>query len=77
MTGLLLFAAFGCLAGGIAARLYPGEKPLGWLPTIGLGVVGSVVGGVPFGEGPAGLVGSVIGSVVVLYGVRKWSESNG
>jgi len=39
-------------------------------------VVGSVAGGLPFGTGPAGLVGSIIGAVVVLYLHRLWSESN-
>jgi uncharacterized membrane protein YeaQ/YmgE (transglycosylase-associated protein family) len=68
---LLTWAAFGALAGGIARALVPGRVPAGWLPTIALGVAGSVAGGLPFGQGPAGLLGSVVGAVVVVM-LHAW-----
>ena len=71
---LVLFLAFGAIAGGLAKWIVPGKCPAGWVPAIGLGVVGSVVGGLPFGGNPAGLVGSVVGAVVVLYAYSFWSD---
>jgi uncharacterized membrane protein YeaQ/YmgE (transglycosylase-associated protein family) len=35
----------GLIVGVIARFLVPGRQPMGWLATIGLGLVGSVVGG--------------------------------
>lgn len=72
---IVLWCVFGAVVGGIARALLPSQLPTGWLPTIAIGVVGSVAGGLPFGTGPAGLVGSIIGAVVVLYLHRMWSES--
>jgi uncharacterized membrane protein YeaQ/YmgE (transglycosylase-associated protein family) len=75
IIGLLTWAIFGAIVGGIARALLPGRLPAGWLPTIALGCLGSVAGGLPFGTGPAGLVGSIVGSVVVLYLHRLWSDA--
>ena len=72
---IVFWAIFGGIVGGIARALMPSKLPTGWLPTIAVGVIGSVAGGMPFGTGPAGLVGSIIGAVVVLYLHRMWSES--
>jgi uncharacterized membrane protein YeaQ/YmgE (transglycosylase-associated protein family) len=44
------------------------------VPTIGLGIVGSLAGGLPFGDAPAGLIGSVIGAVVVMFVYSLWSD---
>jgi uncharacterized membrane protein YeaQ/YmgE (transglycosylase-associated protein family) len=73
---LIMWAVFGAIVGGIARALLPSKLPTGWLPTIAIGCVGSIAGGLPFGTGPAGFVGSIIGAVVVLYLHRMWSESN-
>jgi uncharacterized membrane protein YeaQ/YmgE (transglycosylase-associated protein family) len=73
---IVFWAIFGAIVGGIARALLPSKLPAGWLPTIAVGVVGSVAGGLPFGDGPAGFVGSIIGAVAVLYLHRIWSESN-
>jgi uncharacterized membrane protein YeaQ/YmgE (transglycosylase-associated protein family) len=65
------WAVFGAIVGGIAKWVLPGKVPSGWLPTILLGCLGSVAGGLPFGDGPAGLIGSVIGAVVVVV-LHSW-----
>jgi uncharacterized membrane protein YeaQ/YmgE (transglycosylase-associated protein family) len=71
LFSLVVWAVFGAVAGGIARALVPGRMPQGWLPTILLGCLGSVVGGLPFGAGPAGLVGSIVGAVVVIA-LHSW-----
>ena len=67
LFSLLTWAIFGAVVGGIARALLPARLPAGWLPTICVGVLGSVAGGLPFGTGPAGLVGSIVGAVVVIW----------
>lgn len=76
MLTLAYWAIFGAIVGGIAKALMPGKIPGGWLPAIGLGVAGSVIGGLPFGEGPAGLIGSVLGAVLLVYGIEYWRSTN-
>lgn len=72
MISLITWAIFGAAVGGIARAIAPTYRlATGWLPTVALGVVGSVVGGVPFGHGPAGLLGSVVGAVVVIL-LHSW-----
>jgi uncharacterized membrane protein YeaQ/YmgE (transglycosylase-associated protein family) len=71
---MVTWLIFGAVAGGIAKYLYPGKCPEGWVPTIGLGVIGSLAGGLPFGDAPAGLIGSVIGAVVVMFIYSVWSD---
>lgn len=71
LFSLLVWAAFGAVVGGIARALVPGRMPAGWMPTILLGCLGSIVGGLPFGAGPAGLVGSIVGAVVVVC-LHSW-----
>ena len=71
VLSILTWAVFGAVAGGIARALVPGRVPAGWLPTIALGIAGSVAGGLPFGAGPAGLLGSVVGAVAVVM-LHSW-----
>jgi uncharacterized membrane protein YeaQ/YmgE (transglycosylase-associated protein family) len=74
IIGLIII---GLIAGALARLLVPGRDAMSIPATIGLGIVGSFVGGfladVLFrsetqdqGLSPAGLLGSVIGAVVVL-----------
>jgi uncharacterized membrane protein YeaQ/YmgE (transglycosylase-associated protein family) len=72
---IVFWALFGAIVGGIARAILPSKLPTGWLPTIAIGVLGSVAGGLPFGTGPAGLIGSIVGAVVVLFLHRMWSEA--
>lgn len=69
---LISWAVFGAIVGGIAKAIMPGKVNDGWVPAIGLGIAGSVLGGLPFGHGPAGFVGSVLGAVLLVYGLEMW-----
>lgn len=72
--GLIVFLIVGLIAGFIARALVPGRDPMGWFGTMILGIIGSFVGGtlaaLLFGGTldvtPAGLLGSILGSIVVL-----------
>ena len=76
--GIISMIIVGLIAGLLARAIMPGKDPMGWLMTIGLGIVGSFVGGflinVLFHNNsantsdfqPTGIVGSVIGAVIVL-----------
>jgi uncharacterized membrane protein YeaQ/YmgE (transglycosylase-associated protein family) len=73
-VGIIAFLLVGLVAGFIARALVPGPDPMGWLGTMVLGIVGSLVGGtlaaLLFGGtleiSAAGLIGSIIGSIIVL-----------
>ena len=76
VLSILTWAVFGAVAGGIARAMVPGRVPGGWVPTIALGILGSVAGGLPFGHGPAGFIGSVVGAVVVICLHSWYTEEN-
>jgi uncharacterized membrane protein YeaQ/YmgE (transglycosylase-associated protein family) len=75
----------GLLAGYLARLLTPGSGPKGCLPTVALGVVGSLVGYFIFTEALGigdsevfdfgGLPGAVLGSILVLVAVRWLGRS--
>lgn len=73
MLTLVYWCALGSIAGGVAKAIMPNKLPPGWVPTIAVGVLGSVAGGLPFGQGSSGLIGSVVGACVILsaYGVFR------
>ncbi|HLZ47092.1 MAG TPA: GlsB/YeaQ/YmgE family stress response membrane protein [Candidatus Limnocylindria bacterium] len=77
--GIIGWIVIGLIAGAIARWLMPGPDPMGWLGTIVLGIVGSLVGGtllnLLFGGGlelgAAGIVGSILGALIVLWVWRR------
>jgi uncharacterized membrane protein YeaQ/YmgE (transglycosylase-associated protein family) len=80
LGNLITWAIFGLIAGGIARLFVPAREPLGCLGTIGLGIVGSVVGGTlgtlfEFGSVgglyTGGLISSILGAMLVLLLVRR------
>ena len=89
---MLAFIVFllimGLIAGAIARLVVPGRDPMGVLGTMGLGVVGSFVGGFLenlvflhglslFSLHPAGILGSIIGSIIVLLISRIFGGKRG
>jgi uncharacterized membrane protein YeaQ/YmgE (transglycosylase-associated protein family) len=85
LTFIIILLLVGLIAGAIARLLVPGRDPIGLLGTIGLGVVGSFVGG--FLQNliflhtlsltqlhPAGIIGSIIGSIIVLLISRLFGK---
>lgn len=77
--GIIGWIIIGLIAGAVARWLMPGPDPMGWLGTIVLGIVGSLVGGtllnVLFGSGlelsAAGILGSILGALIVLWVWRR------
>jgi uncharacterized membrane protein YeaQ/YmgE (transglycosylase-associated protein family) len=79
MIWLIGWMIFGIIVGLIAKAIHPGQDPVGFLPTIGIGVVGSFVGGtIEWAIGNAvmfsssGLIMSVLGAVLFLWIYRKY-----
>ncbi len=78
MLGFILgLIVVGLIAGALARLLVPGRDPMSVGATIVLGIVGSFVGGFladalfrsaeeDRGLGPAGILGSILGAVIVL-----------
>lgn len=77
--GIIGWIVIGLIAGAVARWLMPGADPMGWLGTIALGIVGSLVGGtllnLLFGGGleisASGIVGSILGALIVLWVWRR------
>jgi uncharacterized membrane protein YeaQ/YmgE (transglycosylase-associated protein family) len=75
LMGLVWMVIVGLIVGALARFFYPGAVTMGWLATILLGIVGSLVGGFIgslFSRGrvgfqPAGIIMSVIGAILVLW----------
>jgi uncharacterized membrane protein YeaQ/YmgE (transglycosylase-associated protein family) len=74
---ILMLILIGLIAGFVARAVVPGDDSMSIGATIALGIVGSFVGGfladVLFrsegedaGLGPAGIIGSIIGAIIVL-----------
>ena len=77
LTFIIILLIVGLIAGAIARLLVPGRDPMSLLGTMGLGIAGSFVGGFLqnlvflhtvslFALHPAGILGSIIGSIIVL-----------
>ncbi len=76
--GILIWLLVGLIAGALARLLVPGKDAMGWLGTLVLGLVGSLIGGFlgnPFFGGEldisaAGIIGSIIGAIIALLAYR-------
>jgi len=77
--GIIGWIVIGLIAGAIARWLMPGPDPMGWLGTIVLGIVGSLIGGTLLNLvsggglelGAAGILGSILGALIALYVWRR------
>jgi len=87
MIGFILWiVVIGLIAGFVARAVVPGDDSMSIVATLALGIVGSLVGGflgyLLFGKDladgafqTAGIVGSIIGAIVVLLGLRLLRRS--
>ena len=74
ITSIIGWVIFGLIAGAIARLIHPGPDSMGWLGTIMLGIVGSLLGGglayiLRLGTSPyapAGWIMSIIGAIILL-----------
>lgn len=79
MFSLIIWLVFGWIAGSIAGWLWP-EASGNRMQTIGIGIAGSVAGGLVGSiltgnhYAPAGLVLSVLGSLLCMFIWRKINE---
>jgi uncharacterized membrane protein YeaQ/YmgE (transglycosylase-associated protein family) len=73
---ILAFIILGIVAGFIARAVMPGRQAMGFIATALLGMVGSLLGGFigslisgdrVFDLHAAGLIGSVVGALLVLF----------
>ncbi|RFA08589.1 transglycosylase [Subtercola boreus] len=79
MLGLIIsLIVIGLIAGALARLIIPGKQNMSILMTIVLGIIGSFVGGflgyLIFNHDaqdsffqPAGIIGSIIGAIIVLF----------
>ncbi len=85
MINILSWIIFGLIAGTIAKFLKPGLDNQGWVTTIIIGIVGSVLGGfvgrIFWGEGVTNnvfnfysLIMAVVGSIIILYAFGAMSR---
>jgi uncharacterized membrane protein YeaQ/YmgE (transglycosylase-associated protein family) len=83
MLWFLFFLVYAIIIGSVAKMLHPGDDPVGFLPTILIGIVGSYVGGLinfligrgNFGSS-SGLLMGIIGGVLALVAWRWWNLQN-
>lgn len=81
MIYLLMWSIFGLIVGLIAKFVHPGDEPVGCLPTIGIGISGSFIGGginyVLHGGNhsfhPSGFLMSIVGGIIFCMIWRYYS----
>ena len=73
---------FGLIVGVVAKLLMPGRDPGGFVVTIGIGIVGALLGGFLgrvlglYQEGdPVGFIMAVLGSILLLWIYRRTATS--
>ena len=77
LTLIIVLAIEGLVIGALARLALPGPDPMGIFATIGLGLLGSFVGGLIAGllwARAAGFIFSVIGAILVLYCYRRFVQ---
>lgn len=72
MMSFLLWIVFGLVIGLVSKAIHPGEEPVGFLPTVLIGIAGSFLGGsvnylLSSGNSqfrPAGILMSIVGGIL-------------
>jgi uncharacterized membrane protein YeaQ/YmgE (transglycosylase-associated protein family) len=71
---------WGFIVGGLARLALPGPDPMPWYATIGLGLGGSLIGGIiaKLLIGTAGgLIFALLGAILLLYLYRRYVQHRG
>jgi uncharacterized membrane protein YeaQ/YmgE (transglycosylase-associated protein family) len=82
MIAIICWLVFGWIAGTVAEWLWPPAAPRSKLVTIGIGVAGSVAGGLVgsvitgSNYAPGGLILSVAGALLCMFVYKKYNEAN-
>ena len=75
---ILLMIVWGFVVGGLARWALPGSDPMPWYATVGLGLGGSLIGGV-IARVLIGTVGgfffAFLGAVLLLYLYRRFAQN--
>ena len=77
IIGLIVW---GFIVGGLARLALPGPDPMPWYATIGLGLGGSLIGGIiaKLLVGTAGgLIFALLGAILLLYLYRRYVKHRG
>jgi uncharacterized membrane protein YeaQ/YmgE (transglycosylase-associated protein family) len=78
---ILVLIAWGFIVGGLARLALPGPDPMPWYATIGLGLGGSLIGGliarILSGTYGGGLIFAVLGAILLLYLYRRFAQGRG
>ena len=77
---ILWWVLFGLMVGSLAKIIHPGDEPVGYVPTILIGVAGSFVGGllnwlISMGSQPfefSGFFMSILGGVLCCFAWRYY-----
>lgn len=79
MLSILIWIVYGLIVGLCAKALHPGDDPVGFLPTVGIGIAGSYVGGFinwMLGKGEvfstSGILMGIAGGVIFCYIYRRF-----
>lgn len=81
MFSIIVWVLFGLIVGAIAKAIHPGPDPVGFVSTIVIGVLGSVIGGLinwaiaggSESYSPSGFIMSIIGGVICCIGFRYYN----
>ena len=77
---IIALIVWGFIVGGLARLALPGPDPMPWYATIGLGLGGSLVGGI-VAELLIGTAGgflfALLGSILLLYLYRRFVQHRG
>jgi uncharacterized membrane protein YeaQ/YmgE (transglycosylase-associated protein family) len=77
---IIALIVWGFIVGGLARLALPGPDPMPWYATIGLGLGGSLIGGIIarllLGT-PGGLVFALLGAILLLYLYRRFVQGRG
>jgi uncharacterized membrane protein YeaQ/YmgE (transglycosylase-associated protein family) len=77
---ILILIIWGFIVGALARLALPGPDPMPWYATLGLGLGGSLIGGliahILLGTA-GGLIFAVLGAILLLYLYRRFVQHRG